>query len=340
MNEIAVRAPGRVTLIGDHTDYTGGWCFPMAIDRTVRLRGRRVGDRVELTTADHPAASMPLGIAAADVRALEPEWARYVGGVVAEINPTVGLVGDVTSNLPAGAGLSSSAALELVVALALGADTADPVALARLCRAAEHSARGVPTGLLDQLACIGGVAGHGLLLDCSALTIEPVPLPPPSEVEWVVISSGRRDLAASQYSTRVAETAAIEQQIGPLRDARLDDLAALADPLRRRARHVVTENRRVGEFAAAVRGGDIVTAAALMNESHASLRDDYESSAPIVDELVGDVRRRGGVLGARITGGGWGGCIIVAARPGALDVAEFPAAWSVRPSPGVSIEGV
>lgn len=285
MNEIAVRAPGRVTLIGDHTDYTGGWCFPMAIDRTVRLRGRRVGDRVELTTADHPAASMPLGIAAADVRALEPEWARYVGGVVAEINPTVGLVGDVTSNLPAGAGLSSSAALELVVALALGADTADPVALARLCRAAEHSARGVPTGLLDQLACIGGVAGHGLLLDCSALTIEPVPLPPPSEVEWVVISSGRRDLAASQYSTRVAETAAIEQQIGPL-------------------------------------------------------RDDYESSAPIVDELVGDVRRRGGVLGARITGGGWGGCIIVAARPGALDVADFPAAWSVRPSPGVSIEGV
>lgn len=182
MATVVARAPGRVNLIGDHTDYTGGLCLPMAIDRSVVVRGVRdaafVDVRIESETGG-PAASLPLVID--DPATIEPEWARYVAGVIAHLRPTVGFRGRVESTIPAGAGLSSSAALEIAVALALGARSGtDPerLALARLCQAAEHAARGVPTGLLDQMASIFGIAGHGLLIDCQEMSAAPVALPP------------------------------------------------------------------------------------------------------------------------------------------------------------------
>ena len=196
---VIAKAPGRVNLIGDHTDYTGGLCFPMAIDHAIEIAGRPT-DRAEIrlsTSGEHDAVVPLEGV---DPEAAEPEWARYVAGVVAEVRPISGFIGTVTTTLPAGAGLSSSAALEVACALALGADRSNPVELARLCQRAEHAARGVPTGLLDQLAVIGGVAGHGLLLDCTDLTLSPVTLPPASEAEWIVIHSSTRSLADSGYS--------------------------------------------------------------------------------------------------------------------------------------------
>ena len=179
-----------------------------------------------------------------------PAWGRYVASVARRVGPSHGFVGTVRSDLPIGAGLSSSAALEVAVALALGADRSDPLALATLCRDAEHEARGVPTGLLDQLASILGVAGHALLLDCATNTATPTPLPPGDEVAIVVFTGAPRQLAATGYAERVAECERIEQQIGPLRSAAPADVERLADPtLRRRARHVVGENARVHELA-------------------------------------------------------------------------------------------
>ncbi len=344
---VAARAPGRVNLIGDHTDYTGGLCFPMAIDRHIDIAGSPAAGVVRLTTPGEPDAVVPLDVT--DPAAQSPEWARYVAGVVGQLRPSVGFAGTVTSTLPAGAGLSSSAALEVAVALVLGADDTDPVALARLCQAAEHAARGVPTGLLDQLACIGGVAGHGLLIDCQALTTTPVPLPPADEAEWLVVFTGARSLAASQYTTRVAELAAVEQEIGPVRAASADDVAGLRDPvLRSRARHVVSENARVAAFAESIAAGDVVAAGALMSDSHRSLRDDYQSSAPHVDVLCARLDATPGVLGSRITGGGWGGAVVALTRPGAVDATAVAAvagtgtrhdaaAWYVHPSPGAHL---
>ena len=192
-----------------------------------------------------------------------------------------GFVGVVRSDLPIGAGLSSSAALEVATALALGADGLDPLALAPLCRDAEHDARGVPTGLLDQLASALGVADHALLIDCSINTVTPTPLPPADEAEFVVIPGAPRDLADTGYAERVDECRRAEAEIGPLRAATLDDVEQLADDiLRRRARHVVSENDRVHEFATALAAGQLRDAGQLMDASHRSLRDDYESSTP------------------------------------------------------------
>jgi len=337
---VVARAPGRVNLIGDHTDHTGGLCLPMAIDLAVVVRGRRSPGEVVLTSAGRADAHVPLDVDGAAVATIEPSWARYVAGVVAELRPTEGLVGDVASTVPEGAGLSSSAALEVAVALALGADASDPLALARACQAAEHAARGVPTGLLDQLASIHGRAGHGILLDCRALTATPVALPPADEVRWLVVHAGSRSLAASQYTARVAELARAAEVLGPIRDATIDRLGELDDTLRRRVRHVVTENARVLDFATAVAAGDVVAAGELMSASHRSLRDDFESSAPAVDELCRHLDDLPGVLGSRITGGGWGGCAIALVRPCAVDAGSFGSAWFVEPGDGASVSFV
>jgi galactokinase len=333
---VVSHAPGRVNLIGDHTDHTGGFCFPMAIGQGVTVRATIGGDRVRLrSAAEAGLADIPLDVAASGVRVAEPPWARYVAGVVSQLRPAAGIDGVVTSTVPAGVGLSSSAALEVAVALALGADPAEPVALARRCQAAEHAARGVPTGILDQLASISGQSGCGLLLDCTALQVTPVPLP--ADVDWVVVLPGAgRSLAASAYAQRVAEVATAEAAIGPLRAATAADVARLTDPVvRRRARHVVSENERVHAFAAAIGAGDIAAAGALMGASHRSLRDDFESSTPAIDALCAALDERAGVLGSRITGGGWGGAVVALTRPGALD--GFPRAVVVTPGRGASV---
>jgi galactokinase len=232
----------------------------------------------------------------------------------------------------------------LASALALGADVDDPIALARLCQAAEHAARGVPTGLLDQLASITGRAGHALLLDCRDLTFEPVPLPPDDELEIVVIPGAPRSLEHSGYADRLADLHRAEGEIGPLRDASLDDLLAVVDAtVRRRAHHVVTENERVRELAACLAANDVVGAGRIVSASHRSLRDEYDCSLPSIDDLCAHLDGTPGVLGSRILGAGWGGAVLALTRPGALTGPHAPGLAGVdqvvpvHASPGASV---
>ncbi len=307
-------APGRVNLIGDHTDYTGGFVLPMAVHLATTVELAPGGDLVRLASELHPEpAVVPLDVDAPDT--VEPDWARYVAGVVAELRPATGGVGRVTTTLPVGAGLSSSAALEVAVALALGFE-GDRLELARRCQRAEQRASGVPCGIMDQLASAAGVAGHALLIDCASDIVTPVPLP--GDVEVVAVHSGvSRGLAGSAYAQRRSDCEQAAQLVGPLRQASLGDVARLDDArLRRRARHVVTENQRVLAMVDALRGDDPVAAGELMVDSHASLRDDFEVSTPELDELVEQLRATRGVHGARLTGAGFGGCVVALCEPG------------------------
>lgn len=323
--EVHVRAPGRVNLIGDHTDYTGGLVLPMAIDRWTELRGRRGGDRVHLTSADEPEPvdlTLPLAGEPRDVR---PAWGRFVAGVVAELAPTEGLEGRLTTTIPVGAGLSSSAALGVAAALGLG-HGGDAVALAQLVRRSEHRATGVPTGIMDQLCIASAVEGHATLIDCTTLEVTQVPIP--EDVAIVVRFVAHRTLDGSPYAERVAQCAAAAAIVGPLATARPEDVEVLEDPvLRRRARHVVTENARVRRFAAALGTGDLATAGAVMVEGHRSLRDDYEVSTPAMDAAVEELLAVPGVHGARLTGGGFGGCVVALCERGTV----VEDGWHVRP---------
>lgn len=327
-------APGRVNLMGDHTDHAGGLALPMAIDLGTTVVGRPGGPRVRLTS-EVLAGDADVPLAVTDPAAVAPEWARYVAGVVAEMRPPHGLVGRVTTTLPVGAGLSSSAALEVAVALALGVD-GSPLEVARLARRAEQRASGVPCGLMDQLTSIAGVEGHALMVDFARDTWEPVPVP--AGVAVVVVHSGEeRRLAGSAYAERREACAAAAERIGPLGDATLDDLRDLDDPvLRRRARHVITENGRVRTMAHALVAGDVATAGELMVESHRSLRDDFEVSTPALDAAVERLMAEPGVLGARLTGAGFGGCVVALVETGAVPdpSALTGRGWRVRPSGG------
>jgi len=328
---IVAHAPGRVNLIGDHTDYAEGLVLPMAIDLGTTVTGRREGDRVVLASGTEPEAAI-VDLDVADPAAASPAWARYVAGVVAELRPGTGLTGTVATTLPVGAGLSSSAALEVAVALALGFD-GEPLALAQLAQAAEQRASGVPCGIMDQLASAAGVAGAALLIDCRSLDVTPVPLP--DDVEVRVVHSGQeRQLAGSEYAERRAAVEAAAARLGPLRDHDDPGVAdRLDDPvLQRRARHVIAENARVRSVVRSLAAGDLDAVGAAMAASHASLRDDFEVSTPVLDALVERLVATPGVIGARLTGAGFGGCVVALTRPGALDEG-----WLVRPAAGASV---
>jgi galactokinase len=309
-------APGRVNLIGDHTDYTGGLAMPMAIHLGTTVSFAPGGTTVSFTSeAEDTPVEVPLP--AVGVPAGLPRWGRYVAAVVAELQPRCGGAGRVTTTLPVGAGLSSSAALELAVALVLGfAD--EPRELALLCQRAEQAAVGVPCGLMDQLTSAQGVEGHALLLDCGRGTFDAVPLP--REVEVVAVHSGvARTLAGSAYAERRRSCQEAASRIGPLRAASVADLDGLHDDLlARRARHVITENRRVAAFAEALGAGELGEAGRLMTESHRSLQRDFEVSTPALDALVSELSATDGVYGARLTGAGFGGCVVALTAPGAL----------------------
>jgi galactokinase len=316
-------APGRVNLIGEHTDYTGGLVLPMAIDLGTTVEGAAVegtaveGGLVRLSSDAEPDdAVVPLAVT--DPSSVDPPWARYVAGVVSVLRPATGFAGSVRTTLPIGAGLSSSAALEVALALALGFD-GPPDELARACQEAEQVASGVPCGVMDQLAVAAGVAGHALLIDCSTLTVDPVPLP--AGVEVVVVDSGvRRALAGSAYAQRRTECEAAARAVGvPLREATPADVAGIHDAvLRRRARHVVSENERVRAIVGAFAAADHTMIGVVMNESHASLRDDFDVSTPELDALVARLTRTPGVIGARLTGAGFGGCAVALVHTGAV----------------------
>jgi galactokinase len=330
ITEIAAIAPGRVNIIGDHTDYTGGLCLPMAINLATTITGVSGGEVVRLTSDDEPEpAVVPLDIV--DPTSVKPFWARYVAGVVAAIRPSTGFVGHVQTTIPIGAGLSSSAAFEVALALALGFE-GTPLALAQICQRAEQIASGVPCGILDQLSSAAGRDGHAMIFDCNSLHVEYVPMP--SDVEVVVIHSGQdRQLAGSGYAERVDQCAAAEAIIGPLRFAKPADTDRIADEtIRNRAVHVITENQRVRDFADAMRNRDYHLAGSIMLQSHQSLRNDYETSTPVVDALVSELMVTPGVYGARITGGGFGGCVVALTQPGALD-----RGWRVRASQGARL---
>lgn len=329
MNRVRVRAPGRVNLIGDHTDYTGGLVLPMAIDRWTVIEGVAADD-VELVSDDEPEpARFSLPVVGLD--RLRPRWGRYLAAVAAETEADHGVRGTVRTTIPIGAGLSSSAALEVSGALAFGY-RGDRVALAEACRRAEHRASGVPCGIMDQLVIATAVESHAMMIDCRSLQMQRIVIP--EDIEIVVEFVAHRTLAGSEYTDRVAQCAAAERVIGPLRDATPSDLSSLDDPLvRKRARHVITENERVMAFADALASGDAAAAGALMVAGHRSLAADFETSTPAMDAAVERMVATPGVFGARMTGGGFGGCVVALCRPGALR-----SGWTVRPVAGAQIE--
>ncbi|HEV8297187.1 MAG TPA: hypothetical protein VGQ20_07820, partial [Acidimicrobiales bacterium] len=290
----------------------------------------RWGDAVVLRSVDEvQPAQVPIDVD--DPSIVEPEWARYVAGVVAELRPRFGLRGDVSTTLPLRAGLSSSAALEVAVALALGAP-GDLRAIAELCQRAEHRGPQVPCGVMDQIASLAGVAGSALLLDCATVTWQPVTIPPGLAVQVVHCGVARR-VGASAYAERRAQCAAAASLVGPLRDAHVDEVARIGDTVvRRRARHVVTENARVHAFAEALRAGDAPAVAEVLRASHRSLRDDFEVSTPELDALVDRLQAMPGVYGARLTGAGFGGCVV--AIVDATTEAAALGGWRVVPSAG------
>jgi galactokinase len=298
VREVAVRAPGRVNLIGDHTDYNDGFVLPLAIDRDCRVTGRATDGELQLRWLDGG----------------DDNSQRIAEAVRDALGTRAGLDADVTSTVPIGSGLSSSSALAVALATALcAADGVElpPDELARACQAAEAAATGVPGGIMDQLTSVCGRTGCALLIDCRSLEVSPVPL---GELEVVVVDSGLpRRLAHSAYAERRAHCEAVASRLGvrALRDATLEQVED--DP---RARHVVTENARVRAAAAALAGGEAETVGRLMLGSHASLRDDYEVSTRELDELV-ERLVDAGALGARLTGAGFGGCVVGLAASGA-----------------------
>jgi galactokinase len=328
-------APGRVNLVGDHTDYMGGLVLPMAIGLGTEITGDRGGNWVMLgSDRFEGVAEIPLA-GAADPADVEPPWARYVAAVVDEVQPADGLVGMVHSTLPAGSGLASSAALEVAVACALGADLSDPVGLAKGLQRAEQRAVGVPVGIMDQLVSLAATEGSVLRIDCDRLTVEQVPFPEDAEI--VVIHSGQhRELEGSAYAERRAQCEEAEKLVGRLRDASPVDVEGIEDPvLRRRARHVTTENHRVDALAAALAADQLAYAGELLVASHASLRDDFEVSTPVLDQIVAAVRGVPGVYGARVTGAGFGGCVVALCRPKTR--IGGPVVWRGWPAPGAAL---
>jgi galactokinase len=307
------RAPGRVNLIGGHVDYHEGWVVPMAIDRDVVVASRPRSDaRIVVRSLDLDGVVDVAADGSDDPRAVEPRWGRLVAAVARALGaagrPAVGADLAVATSLTIGGGLSSSAAFEVAVALALndgaGFDL-DPSLLAVATQQAEHVATGVPCGVQDQMAALCGVAGHALLLDCRTFAVEALRLPPPVRV-LVVHSGVPRTLEGSPYAQRRAEGEAVAAEIGvrALRDATPEQVRDHP-----RGRHAVGEMQRVLDFAAALRRDDLDALGPLMLASHASLRDDMEVSTADLDVLV-ECLVDAGALGARLTGGGFGGCVV------------------------------
>ena len=318
-----VVAPGRVNLIGEHTDYTGGLVFPMAIDRWTTIDYDVADAGIVLDSADAD-GTVSIAVGQPLDAAMTPSWGRYVGAVASLMDSPRSISGHITTTIPVGAGLSSSAALEIAVALALGSSLPSSE-LAQLTRRAEHLATGVPTGIMDQLCIASARDGHGTMIDCRTLEVQHVPIP--TDVKIVVRFIAHRTLVGSAYADRVTQCATAESIIGPLRDASLADVAAITDAtIASRARHVISENARVVAFASALAGGDYSTAGEIMSDCHRSLAEDFATSNDQMNAAVQDIRAVPGVFGARMTGGGFGGCIVALCEPDA--VVE---GWHVKP---------
>ncbi|MDC0715701.1 galactokinase [Nannocystis bainbridge] len=317
-SDLGASAPGRVNLIGDHTDYNGGYVLPTALpQRTYVQLALRPDRRVRATSAQRP------GIREYELGAerRSGEWIDYVQAITATLAATdrslSGFDLYVDSDVPVGGGLSSSAALEVALLRGLRRAfslTYDDDLLAALAHRAETEFVGAPVGIMDPLVCSKGDEGSALFVDTRSRVVERIALPP--DLGLVVIDSGvAHDHATGDYRTRRAECdrAAALLGVPQLRDVEAGDprIDELPEPLRRRARHVVHENLRVLAATTALTGGDLPALGRIFDASHRSLRDDFEVSVPAIDLLVELAHRHPAVLGARITGGGFGGAMII-----------------------------
>ncbi len=334
---VVARAPGRVNLIGEHTDYNDGFVLPIATQQETWVGlAPRDDDTVCAFSANlDEEAAWPL-----EGCGSQPHWTTYIAGVIAMLRrrgvPVGGCNLYVTSTVPPGGGLSSSAALEVAAALALvrqAGAVLEPVDLIDVCRAAEHEFAGVPCGLMDQSVSLLARAGAALLLDCRSRAFEHIPCEIRGHAFVIADTGVRHKLAAGEYARRQEQCAAAvaclqkrDPQVRSLRDATLDLLAAVGDELdgvaAARARHVITENQRTRAAAEALRRGRLEEFGSLMDASHRSLRDDYEVSCDELDRLVEILRGVEGVLGARMTGGGFGGCVVALVADDARPAAE------------------
>ncbi|MDO8911836.1 MAG: galactokinase [Phenylobacterium sp.] len=325
------RAPGRINIIGEHTDYSEGFVLPAAIDRwcvvaaapndlgLLRVVSQTLGREME-ARLDRLA---PCG-----------DWTDYVAGpakILLEAGlPIAGADMMIASDVPVGAGVSSSAALQVAVTralLALSAIQADGAQVATWARASENRFVGMPCGIMDSFASANGVEGGALMLDCRSLQATPVPLPDGASF-LLVNSMVDHQLVAGEYKQRREDCEAAARTLGvpTLRDVAEADLPAalqrLSGAAAKRCRHVVTENARVGRAVSAMTAGDLAALGALMNQSHASLRDDMEVSLPVVDQLAAIAQATPGVHGARLMGGGFGGCVIALVDSAAAEAVQ------------------
>ena len=329
------RAPGRVNLIGEHTDYNGGFVMPAAIQYYTWVAAAKRKDPTLEVYSDHfcERISLPLDSLAGPPR---KHWSDFVRGVAATLQdagyPLCGANLFIHGEVPLGAGLSSSASLEVATAMALssfGGNAPRGLELVKLCQRAEHEYVGTRCGIMDQFAATFAIARHALMLDCRTLEYQQLPFP--NDLSLVVCNSmAKHELASGEYNRRRADCESAVRilqsslpRVGALRDVTVTDLEKFGQMLpaliRRRCRHVVTENQRVTEAATALRSGDANQLGQLMYSSHASLRDDYEVSCKELDLLVELASSISGVYGARMTGGGFGGCTVNLLRADCVD---------------------
>lgn len=345
---IRVQAPGRVNLIGEHTDYNGGLVLPCAIGyRTVIVARPRADRRMRVVAADYDDAIDEYALDAPIERLAAPMWANYVRGVVHELlqrepsgHSLPGMDMVIAGDVPQGAGLSSSASLSVAVCT-LFSTLPDhpglaPIEAALVAQRAENDFVGCKCGNMDQISSACGVQDHALLIDCRSLQVSPVPIPPGAAI-MIVESHITRGLVDSAYNTRRAQCEQAARHFGVpfLRDVDLSTLAAKGaglDPVAlRRARHVVSENARVVAAAEALGAGDLPRMGELMAASHASMRDDFEITVPAIDRLVDIVKDaigEGG--GVRMTGGGFGGCVVALVPEALVEVARLALARDYR----------
>jgi len=342
------RAPGRVNLIGEHTDYNQGFVMPIAIDLACYAAVSSPGgdrERLRLYSEDLLQGGEWLVSEIGDMRPRK-SWVDYVLGVAQQLvrvgHPVNSADVLIHSTVPVGSGLSSSAALEVSSALALGAGDMDRLELARLCQRAENEFVGMPCGIMDQYVSLFGQENAAILIDCRSLEHKAVPLP--TNVAIIAVNTMvKHELGSSAYRQRVAECAQAVQyiqaknaKVGSLRDATLEMLdPAMGDVVYRRARHVISEDNRCLTFAAAAEKGDLRRMGELFVASHRSLQHDYEVSCPELDFLVDAATRMPGVYGARMTGGGFGGCTVNLVDPGAVDSFERQIADAYKKEYGI-----
>jgi galactokinase len=348
---ILVQAPGRVNLIGEHTDYNDGLVLPCAIDyRTVIAARERDDGVVRVIAADYGNAVDEYRLDEPITRLEDPMWANYVRGVVRELVerglPMRGMDLVIEGDVPQGAGLSSSASLSVAVgrlfATLPGFEQLSPIDIALIAQRAENDFVGCKCGNMDQIISASGVAGHALLIDCRSLETQPVPIPSGAAI-MIFNSHIARGLVDSAYNTRREQCEAAARHFGvpALRDVDLATLQARGaelDPVvLRRARHVVTENARVAAAAEALAASDLARMGDLMEASHVSMRDDFEITVPAIDQLVEIVKsvigRAGGV---RMTGGGFGGCVVALVPHGLVDPVREAVAQAYRSPKGDS----